>query len=341
MSETSGRLLRLLSLLQSTRDWPGPELAERLGVTVRTVRNDVERLRQLGYPVQATRGAIGGYRLSAGTAMPPLLLDDEEAVAIAVSLRTSSGGAIEGLEETSLRALTKLQQVLPQRLAGRVDALQSHTVRVGGPGRGPLVDGAMLALLAAAARDREIVRFGYADHSGAASERRIEPYRLVNWGRRWYLVAYDVERGDWRTFRVDRMVEPRSVGHRFTARELPAEDIAAYVAGKTRQLQLKARGRAVVHASAELVAGRFGPWLDRASVESLGPDRCRVDLGGRSPEDIAFWLGVLDCDFEIDPGSPELVAAVDRMARRYQAAVRGRAVSGDRPAPARPAVSGG
>lgn len=320
MSETSGRLLKLLSLLQSTRDWPGPELAERLGVTVRTVRNDVDRLRQLGYPVQATRGVVGGYRLSAGAAMPPLLLDDEEAVAIAVSLRTASGGAIDGLEETALRALTKLQQVLPQRLGRRVDALQSHTVRVSGQRRGPQVDGAMLALLAAAARDREIVRFRYADHSGTASERRVEPYRLVNWGRRWYLVAFDAERDDWRMFRVDRIADARSVGHRFRARELPAEDIAEYVAGKTRQVQLKARGRAIVHAPADQVAARFGPWLDRASVESVGPNRCRVELGGRSVEDIAFWLGILDCDFEVDD-SPELAEAVSRLADRYRQAV--------------------
>jgi len=316
MSETSGRLLKLLSLLQSTRDWPGPELADRLGVTVRTVRNDVDRLRQLGYPVQATRGVVGGYRLSAGKAMPPLLLDDDEAVAIAVSLRTASGGAVEGLEETALRALTKLQQVLPQRLGQRVDALQSHTVRVSAQRRGPQVDGAMLALLAGAARDREIVRFSYSDHSGAATERRTEPYRLVNWGRRWYLVAFDLERADWRTFRVDRVGDPRSVGHRFAARELPAEDIAAYVAGKTRQIQLKAFGRAIVHAPADQVAGRFGPWLDRASVESLGPNRCRVELGGRSVEDIAFWLGILDCDFEV-VDSPELATAVSRLAERY------------------------
>src|SRR6185312_4610287 len=165
MAETSARLLSLLSLLQTPREWPGPELAQRLHVTTRTVRNDVERLRRLGYPVEATRGAVGGYRLSAGAAMPPLLLDDDEAVAIALGLRTVTGGAVSGIEENALRALTKLQQVLPQRLARQVDALQSHTVRVGGRGRQQQeVDGAALARLAAHARDREILRFDYADH---------------------------------------------------------------------------------------------------------------------------------------------------------------------------------
>jgi predicted DNA-binding transcriptional regulator YafY len=314
MSETSGRLLTLLSLLQTPREWPGPELARRLGVTTRTVRNDVERLRTLGYPVQATRGAIGGYRLSAGTAMPPLLLDDDEAVAIAVSLRTASGGAVAGLEENSLRALTKLLQVLPQRLSRRVDALQSHTVRVGGR-RGQEVDGAMLATIAAAARDREVLRFGYADHRGDASERRVEPYRLVNWGRRWYLVAYDVLRTDWRTFRVDRISAPRSVGHRFTLRELPAEDIAAYVAGNTRRVQMQVRARVNVHASADEVAARMGTWTE-GSIEPLGPRLCLLETGARSAEDLAFWLGVLDAEFEV-VDSPELAVAVRRLADRY------------------------
>ena len=320
MSETSGRLLRLLSLLQTPREWPGPELARRLGVTTRTVRNDVERLRQLGYPVLATRGAVGGYRLSAGSAMPPLLLDDDEAVAVAVSLRTASGGAVAGLEETALRALTKLQQVLPQRLGRRVDALQSHTVRVGGRSRGSQVEGRVLALIAATARDREIMRFRYSDHSGSATERRVEPYRLVNWGRRWYLVAFDVERDDWRTFRLDRIAEPRSVGHRFPLRELPAEDIAGYVAAKTRQVQMKVRGRVIVHAPAEVVAARMGSWTE-GSVEPVAPDRCLMQLGGRSVEDIAFWLGVLDADFEV-VDSPELAAAVRRVAERYARAAR-------------------
>ena len=315
MAETSARLLKLLSLLQTPRDWSGPELAQRLRVTQRTVRNDVDRLRQLGYPVRATRGASGGYRLSAGAAMPPLLLDDEEAVAIAVALGSTGGGAVDGMEETALQALTKLLQVLPTRLRGRVDALQAHTVRVRRRRRGTEVAGSVLASLAAASRDREVVRFAYSDHSGASSQRRVEPYRLVNWGQRWYLVCWDVERDDWRTFRVDRMHEVRSVGHRFRARDLPAEDIAAYVAAKTRQVQMKIVGRVVVHAPASEVESRIG-WWTQGSIEPLGDDRCRVQVGGRSPQDLAFWLGILDVDFEVED-SPELAEAVRLLGQRY------------------------
>jgi predicted DNA-binding transcriptional regulator YafY len=201
-----------------------------------------------------------------------------------------------------------------------VDALQSHTVRASGRRRGPQVDGRLLALLAATARDREILRFAYADHAGRPSERRVEPYRLVNQGRRWYLVAFDVERADWRTFRVDRIADARSVGHRFALRELPAEDIAAYVASKTRQVQIKVHASALVHASAQEVADRFGWWLDDGSIEALGADRCVVRLGGRSVDDIAFWLGTLDRDFEV-VDSPDLRAAVQRYADRYARAV--------------------
>ena len=274
MAETSGRLLTLLSLLQTPREWPGPELAQRLGVSQRTVRNDVERLRRLGYPVLATRGSVGGYRLSAGAAMPPLLLDDDEAVAIAVALGTASGGAVDGMEETALRALTKLLQVLPTRLGGRVDALQAHTVRVAGRRRGADVAGKLLAEIAAASRDREVLRFAYSDHSGSATERRVEPYKLVNWGQRWYLVAYDLGRDDWRTFRVDRMSETRGVGHRFRARELPAEDIAAYVASKTRQVQMKVSGQG------DRARARV---LRRGAHRLLDPGQHRAAGGGPVP----------------------------------------------------------
>jgi predicted DNA-binding transcriptional regulator YafY len=317
MLETSARLLRLLSLLQTPREWPGPELADRLGVSTRTIRNDVERLRTLGYPVDATRGAVGGYRLGAGAAMPPLLLDDEEAVAIAVSLRTAAGGAIAGIEETALRALTKLQQVLPSRLGRRVDALQSYTVSIGAARSGPTVDGATLALLAAGCRDGERTRFGYLDHVGTSSSRSVEPHRLVNWGRRWYLLAWDLDRDDWRTFRVDRIEQPTGVGLRFPERPSPGGDAAAYVRQGSQAMQWKFRARLVVHAPAATIAEKLGPAAE--SVEILADDRCLLSVGSGSAASMASWLGFLDADFDV-LDSPELVVELRKLADRFTAA---------------------
>ncbi len=187
MLETSARLLKLLSLLQLHREWRGADLADRLGVSTRTIRTDVDKLRSLGYPVDATPGAAGGYRLGAGAALPPLLLDDDEAVAVAVGLRTAAGGSVTGIEETSVRALAKLEQVLPSRLRHRVRSLHAVTVPV--PGFGPTVDAEVLTALAAVCRDHERLRFDYRSHRGTASRREVEPHRLVHAGRRWYLVA--------------------------------------------------------------------------------------------------------------------------------------------------------
>ncbi|MFB6517391.1 helix-turn-helix transcriptional regulator [Streptomyces sp. NPDC056401] len=222
MTDTPARLLSLLSLLQTPREWPGSELAERLRVSARTIRRDIDRLRELGYPVEATLGAEGGYRLVAGAAMPPLVLDDEEAVAIAVGLRAGAGHAIEGVEEASVRALAKLEQVLPGRLRRRVGALQSATVAVA-RGDGARVDPRTLTAIASAVAGPERLRFAYLARDGVASRRLVEPYRLVSTGSRWYLVAYDMERGDWRTFRVDRVSEPGATGVRFVKRELPMD----------------------------------------------------------------------------------------------------------------------
>src|SRR5215218_11163657 len=221
--DTSERLLKLLSLLQARPDWTGRELAERLDVTGRTVRNDVERLRRLGYPVHASPGVGGGYRLGAGAALPPLLLDDEEAVAVAVGLRTAAGGSVAGIEETSIRALMKLEQVLPSRLRHRVDAVQASMVTV--PGTGPTVDADVLTAIAGAIRASERLRFDYIHHDGIMSVRTTEPHRLVNWGRRWYLVAWDTDRQDWRTFRVDRLSPRTPSGPRFTPREFPEREV--------------------------------------------------------------------------------------------------------------------
>lgn len=219
-TDTPARLLQLLSLLQTPREWPGGELADRLGVSRRTVRRDIDRLRELGYPVQATQGADGGYRLVAGKAMPPLVLDDEEAVAIAVGLRAGAGHALEGVDEASVRALAKLEQVLPARLRHRVSTLQAATTPLT-HGDGARIAPETLTVMASAVAGRERLRFGYCAKDGTESRRLTEPYRLVSTGRRWYLVAYDLGREDWRTFRVDRVREPFATGARFAPRELP------------------------------------------------------------------------------------------------------------------------
>jgi predicted DNA-binding transcriptional regulator YafY len=313
--DASARLLRLLSLLQTPREWTGTELADRLEVSTRTVRNDIERLRSLGYPVHATRGSVGGYRLEAGAVVPPLLLDDDEAIAVAVGLRTSAGGAVGGIEETALRALAKLEQVLPERLRRRVNAVQAFTVLVPPRDDEPTVDPDVLTLLAAACRDRQRLRFAYRDREGAPSRREAEPYRLVNWGRRWYLVAWDIQRDDWRTFRVDRL-EPRlPLGARFVARPLPEEDIAAYVARGVTGSNWGFRARIVVHAPATRVSERIGRWV--GTVEPVDEESCLLDAGAPSPEMMAVYLGLLDADFTVSE-PPELVDHLRRLAERYQ-----------------------
>ncbi len=316
MLDTSARLLRLLSLLQTRRDWTSAELASRLGVTTRTIRNDVGRLRGLGYPVEARPGVAGGYRLGAGGTLPPLLLDDDEAVAIAIGLRTAGSGSIAGIEETSLRALAKLQQVLPSRLRHRVSAFQSHSLPM--PSRGPQVDPDVLTVIASACRDQEQLRFDYRTHSGAASRRSVEPYRLVNDRRRWYLVAWDTDRDAWRTFRADR-IEPRApTGPRFTPRALPPDhEVAAQVARGIGEATWRHRARVIVHAPATQVQGRLPIPM---AVESLGHDRCIFEPGSDHPQMLALYLGMLDADFEI-VDSPELVDALRTLAVRYQRAV--------------------
>jgi predicted DNA-binding transcriptional regulator YafY len=310
---TSDRLLRLLSLLQTPRDWTGSELAERLEVSPRTVRNDIERLRGLGYPVHATRGAIGGYRLAAGATLPPLLLDDEEAVAVAVGLRTAAGGAVTGIEETSLRALAKLEQVLPARLRSRVSTLGTYTVLVG-PRSGPTVDPDALTFLAGACRDHTSLRFDYEDRRGTASQRRVEPHRVVNAGRRWYLVAWDPDRDDWRTFRVDRIRPHLTAGPRFTPRDLSDEAVVALVSRGVPPGARRYQARVTVHADAASIAERIGPWV--GTVEALDEGTCILDTGADSLEILAVYLGMLDADFFVS-GPPELVAHLEVLAGRY------------------------
>ncbi|MEV6209200.1 YafY family protein [Kitasatospora sp. NPDC051914] len=312
MTDTPGRLLALLSLLQTPREWPGGELADRLQVSPRTVRRDIERLRDLGYPVEATRGPIGGYRLVAGTAMPPLLLDDEEAVAIAVGLRTAAGHAVDGIEEASVRALAKLVQVLPSRLRHRVSALDTATVPML-PGDGPRIDPEELALLASAVAAREKVRFDYCARDGAATRRLVEPHRLVSVGRRWYLVAFDTDRDDWRLFRVDRIAAPQRTGLRSTPRELPAEDAAAYVAAKLAGPARTHRAVATLHLPRAEAARRLGPAA--GTVEEIDEDRCRLHSRADSLEWLAVRLVTLGCDFEVHE-PPELADHLRALAGR-------------------------
>jgi predicted DNA-binding transcriptional regulator YafY len=316
MLETSARLLRLLSLLQARRDWTSAELATRLDVTTRTVRNDVDRLRRLGYPVDARPGVAGGYRLGTHGALPPLLLDDDEAVAVAVGLRTAASGSVEGIEETSVRALAKLQQVLPSRLRHRIKAFQEYAIPL--PVPGPRLDPDVLTLIAGACRDHERLRFDYRSHSGTESRRDVEPYRLVNDRRRWYLVAWDTGRADWRTFRVDR-VEPRTpTGPRFTPRPLPPDrEIAERVARGVGEATWRYRARVIVHAPAAHVRSRIPVPVE---VRELGDDRCEFEPGSDHPELLALYLGMLDADFTI-VDSPELVAALRVLTARFQRAI--------------------
>ncbi|TDE21377.1 WYL domain-containing protein [Actinomadura sp. 6K520] len=312
----SERLLRLLSLLQARREWSGPELCRRLGVSARTVRRDIGRLRDLGYPVHATPGAAGGYGLAAGAAMPPLLLDDEEAVAIAVGLRSAAGGAVEGIGEASVRALAKLEQVLPARLRRRVTALHTATTPLdgplAGPPAGPRADPRTLTVLAAACRDRERLRFTYRGADGAESARVAEPYGLVPAGRRWYLVAFDTGRGGWRTFRVDRLTDPHPTGVRVPPRELPAADPAAFVArSRARSPQVRAVLR--VHAPAAELADRFR--VSETEVEAVDEHTCVLRTTADSLEWTALRIAYLDLDFEVE-GPPELADRLTAMAAR-------------------------
>ncbi|MEU0041219.1 YafY family protein [Streptomyces sp. NPDC006333] len=297
MLETSARLLRLLSLLQAHRDWSGADLADRLGVTPRTVRRDVDRLRELGYPVNASPGTGGGYQLGAGAELPPLLLDDDEAVAVAVGLRTAAGQGIEGIGETSVRALAKLEQVLPNRLRRRVSTLNAFTVpMLRGPGPSD-VDPAVLTELANACRDSERLRFEYLDHGGSPTRRTVEPHRLVCTERRWYLVAWDVDRDDWRTFRVDRVTPRPPHGPRCPPRTPPADDLAAYVS----------RGVSTGAYAAHAVVRLFVPLAEAAerispsagTLEAEGDDSCVLRTGAASLDVMVIHVMLMGFEFEV------------------------------------------
>lgn len=318
MLETSARLLRLLALLQAHRDWPGPELARRLEVSERTIRNDIDRLRQLGYPVESTRGMAGGYRLGPGATMPPLLLEDDEAVAIAVSLGRAATGGITGMDDAAIRALVKLEGVLPTRLRRRVEALRAFAETIPPDEPIPGADAETLAALTNACRDREAMRIAYTRHDGASSRRIVEPYRVVNWGRRWYLVAFDRERDDWRTFRLDRIDRIDPTGLLFAPRALPDDDVSAYIARTVSRAAWLFRARLILHAPAEEMIAR----LHRSFgvIEAIDERSCALICGANSADAMAVWIGFLDVPFTVD-GSPELVAAMRDVIDRYQQAI--------------------
>lgn len=315
MTDTPARLLNLLSLLQTPREWPGSELAERLDVSPRTIRRDIDRLRDLGYPVEASRGSVGGYRLVAGTAMPPLLLDDEEAVAIAVGLRAGAGHAIEGVDEASVRALAKLEQVLPSRLRHRVSSLQKATVPLT-RGDGSTIDPQTLTVIASTVTGREQLRFAYRSGDGTASKRQVEPYRLVSTGSRWYLVAYDLDREDWRTFRVDRVSNPFATGARFTPRELPTEsgDAAEFFARSMSRMQPELRIDVTFRAPADFVTARLPASL--GVPEPTGEHSCRLrSVSSDSLEWVALRLALVDCEFTAH-GPSSLVTYLSELGAR-------------------------
>ncbi|MFG3428334.1 helix-turn-helix transcriptional regulator [Streptomyces californicus] len=347
MTDTPARLLKLLSLLQTPREWPGGELADRLDVSPRTIRRDIDRLRDLGYPVEASRGSVGGYRLVAGAAMPPLLLDDEEAVAIAVGLRAGAGHAIEGVDEASVRALAKLEQVLPSRLRHRVSALQNATVALT-RGDGSTIDPRTLTTLASAVTGRERLRFAYLSGDGTPSKRLVEPCRLVSAGQRWYLVAYDLGREDWRTFRVDRVGEPYATGARFAPRPLPVEgppdapatgpdgardgsgsgkahgsgggDAAVFLARSMRRMQPELRLDVRFSAPAEFVAARLPAHLGAPEPDGEGGCRLRSSCTD-SLEWVALRLALVDCEFSAQ-GPPQLVEYLADLGSRLTRAAR-------------------
>jgi predicted DNA-binding transcriptional regulator YafY len=317
---TSARLLSLLSLLQSRRSWSGPELAERLGVGTRTIRRDIDRLRSLGYPVRGEPGIAGGYRLGAGAALPPLLLDDEEAVAVAVGLRTAASGTVTGIEETSMRALAKLEQVLPSRLRRRVRAIGSFTVPT--LTAAPTVDAEVLATIASACRDQERLRFGYRTYAGAAGERTVEPHRLVQLGRRWYLVAWDANRADWRSFRVDRVTTPLSVGARFPPRRPPSGGAAAFVAKGAAAARDRWQAKVVLHGSKEALTKRVP--LTVGALEAIDDETCLLHTAADWLGGLAVYIATIGVDFEvIEP--PELVAEIGVLADRFRRAAGDRA----------------
>ncbi|SDT79234.1 helix-turn-helix transcriptional regulator [Actinoplanes derwentensis] len=336
MPKTSARLLALLSLLQARRDWPGTLLADRLDISLRTVRRDVDRLRELGYPIAAVKGPDGGYRLSAGTELPPLLFDDEQAVALTIALQVAATSSGDGLADAAARALNTIRQVMPARLRRRVEALQVTAVERPTTRSAAPVDGDVLLAISAAVHAREILRFDYdspatdrhapaADRAPAVDRapRRVEPHHVVTWDGRWYLVAWDLDRAAWRTFRVDRIALRTPNGPRFTPRALPGDDVASYIIGKFRGSSgngeggsdgggWPCQGTVILDRPAAAVA----LYTREGVVEDAGSGRCRLTLGSWSWPSLAAAIARFDADIEV-VGPGELTDAFAHLAGRF------------------------
>jgi predicted DNA-binding transcriptional regulator YafY len=311
MAATTTRALRLLSMLQARRSWSGHELMNRLEISERTLRRDIDRLRELGYPVRATTGPAGGYQLEAGADIPPLLIDDEEAVAIAMGLLTAAGGTITGIQETSLRALAKLEKVLPPRIRRRVQMLQSAVVPM--VRAWVTVDAEILTTVASACRDHERLRFDYRSFDGQRSERHVEPHQLVSLQQRWYLLAFDRDRDDWRTFRLDRVATPRATRFTFKPRPIPGGNAAEYVMRSMKERPMRYEVVVSLHAPEAVIARRMRP--GEGILETLDDTHCLLRTQGDSLEWLAFMLLWFDVDFEVHE-PPELVDHIARVASR-------------------------
>ena len=318
MLSSSTRLLRLLALLQTRRHWLGSELAERLEVHPRTLRRDVDRLRQLGYPVHASSGVAGGYAFRPGQALPPLMLEDDEALAVSIALRTATAGAVDGIEEPALRALVKLEQAMPARLRQQLDALRSAILPL--DRAGPVVDAALLATLASACREQLRLEFLYADGRGQTAQRSVEPQGLAHTGHRWYLVAWDRVRSDWRTFRIDRIASPPVVGGHFAPRPGPdGGDLKAYVSRSLAVAPFSAQARIVLHAPLADMARRIPA---SAGVLTVVDDaRCLLECGAHALDTLVYWLLVLDVEVEVlaPEALKERLRAVGARAARWAA----------------------
>lgn len=295
MLQTSARLLRLVALLQARRFWTGPELCERLEVTDRTLRRDVNRVRALGYPVLATSGVAGGYQLGAGASLPPLQLEDDEALAVSLALGTAATGSITGIEEAALRAHAKLEQVLPQRLRRRANTLRAAIV--------PLqrsrvqVDAVLLSTLASACRDNVSLQFAYADNKKQQTRRSVEPQGVVHTGFRWYLVAWDRDREDFRTFRVDRIEGKPDLGERFNPRPAPGGDLKAYVSRSLSTHAYEFRARVLLHAPLEVALERVSPAA--GYLERVDDEHCLLSAGAPSLDALSLWILLIGADFEV------------------------------------------